>query len=415
MFLYWDGYEIDGSDSSFDVVLPESVQSRDFFECFLNMPIFSTTPPPCFEIYKRHVGPHRSGKTHKIDRKKFMDRLLSEEYANMSVDINCKHPELLQPEHYAQIYALSEGRDPHEAAYTKAENPCTPPIIQSDFYRGGMTVSLNIHKIGPDWHWRKDEYEGPHYKRNLDVFRAAKDGDVALSITIGPGAYYEYAIYIVEYMGQHFPSIAIHGGLDCGGGWTDGCTYADSIYGYEKVHIPIKYNTRHTLKWLTEHAIVRSYRRYYSKGWEPHHIYTTTGFYPAKGWEGINPPANEEEMLTPFGKYVDLVENMTNPHPFEQVLETAVDIILPTPETYSTKPEIAKQLEDIMPKERLRARGNTEWYLSGYMAFTIVDEKPVCELRVKHNIKPYLMALLNLADSGMIDFVKQEVYEQRNE
>jgi len=46
MFLYWDGYEIDGSDTAFDIILPESIQVWEFVECFLNIPVFTDAPKP---------------------------------------------------------------------------------------------------------------------------------------------------------------------------------------------------------------------------------------------------------------------------------------------------------------------------------------------------------------------------------
>ncbi|MCL2528667.1 MAG: hypothetical protein FWE42_09650, partial [Defluviitaleaceae bacterium] len=299
MFLYWDGYEIDGSDSSFDIVLPESVQAHEFFECFLNMPIFSETPLPTFEMVKQHESTHNSGKRRKISKNVFMDNLLSNDFAAMNTTINCKHPEQLNPNVRTQVYALSQSRDPHEEAYNKAENPCTSPIIQKGFERGSMTVDLYIRKIGPNWDWHKEEYDGPHYKYNFQVIKDAKHGDISFEMFVGPSAYYEYAMYIMEYMRKRFPSIAIHGGLDCGGGWTDGCTYADSLYAYEKIIFPIKHNTRHTLKWLIKYGIIRSYRYYHDygkkKGWQAHHIYAINSFYPAKGWDKTGPPAREED------------------------------------------------------------------------------------------------------------------------
>jgi len=442
MFLYWDGYEIDGSDSSFDVVLPESVQNHDFFKCFLDMPIFSNIPLPLFHLQKQHISGHNSGKKRKISKDEFMQRLLTGDFANMSFSINCQHPEMLPPQCHAQVYALSQGRDPHEEAYGKAQNPCTRPIIQKDFDRGSMTIDVYVRKIGPDWHWRKEEYDGPHYKYNFDAAKAANEGDITFEMFVGPSAYYEYAMYIVEYMRQHFPSIAIHGGLDCGGGWTDGCTYADSLYAYEKIHLPVRHNIRHTLKWLTKYGIIRSFRRYYSnsksKGFQAHHVYTIKGFYPAKGWGNVNPPAKEEEMTIPFDQYVELAElatsNAASPHSntvasdtshseavvsdstssFDQVVETAVDIILPQPETYAQNPNAVKLLQEALPDNPRYARYK-EWQFSGYMAFTTWEGRQLCELRIRYDMKKYLTTLLNLAESGQIEFIKQEVYDTRHE
>ena len=49
------------------------------------------------------------------------------------------------------------------------------------------------------------------------------------------------------------------------------------------------------------------------------------------------------------------------------------------------------------------------------MAFVMVADKPVCEFRVPYQMKEYLLALLELPDSGAIDFIKSEAYNWRNE
>ena len=39
MFIYWDGYEIDGSDTDFSIILPENVQIMELVDIFLKNPL----------------------------------------------------------------------------------------------------------------------------------------------------------------------------------------------------------------------------------------------------------------------------------------------------------------------------------------------------------------------------------------
>ncbi|MCL1994164.1 MAG: hypothetical protein FWG66_14565 [Spirochaetes bacterium] len=414
MFLYWDGYEIDGSSTAFDIVLPENVQAVEFVERFLQIPIFAKKPKPKYSFTKINKQ-KQAGKT------KFLEVLLSGEYRGMGIEMLCLHPEQLPAVLRAEIYAISKRREPHEAAYGKVENPCTTPIIQNHIGgRGGMALSLNLYKIGKDWSWddeASEDSDGPgEYECNMEVMQTAKEGDDLFSLDVGPGFYYEYAMYIVEYMRAHFPSVAIWGGLDCGGGWTDGCTYAASLYSHEKVQFPVKYNIKHTLKYYTEYGIVRAYRWYYYKGYKKKYEYSVAGFYLAnreydRGWG--NYPKKEKD-ITPFGEYYDLVE-MALSHvadPFEQVLETAVNIMLPQPEMYAKNPEAHRLLKAALPEIE---DWDKESIYTAYMAFTTEGDRQVCEFRVRYPMKKYLLTLLELADSGMIDFIKTQIYESRHE
>jgi len=52
MFLYWDGFEIDGSDTDFDIVLPENAQVCELVDSFFSIPIFNRSLEPSIIYYQ---------------------------------------------------------------------------------------------------------------------------------------------------------------------------------------------------------------------------------------------------------------------------------------------------------------------------------------------------------------------------
>jgi hypothetical protein len=147
MFLYWDGYEIDGSDTDFDIILPENVQINEFIESFLSIPIFCKKQEPVYNtLPARSYNRGYVDSKDRISKTAFEERLLSGEYTSMSIMVYCLHPEQLDTELRSQIYGLSEMRKPHEEAYGKVKNPCTAPATKEAF----MTVDLTIDKAQED-------------------------------------------------------------------------------------------------------------------------------------------------------------------------------------------------------------------------------------------------------------------------
>ncbi|MDR1136442.1 MAG: hypothetical protein LBL49_09770 [Clostridiales Family XIII bacterium] len=402
MFLYWDGFEIDGSDTDFDIVLPENVQTLEFVERFLSIPIFSRDMEPSYAYIKNR-------KSHSIDLQELREILLSGNFPRITIDINCMNIDRLSEDLRAEIYAISERREPHEEAYGKVELPCTAPLLQKFYTRGDMTVELAIEapktaKPAHDHGGEEREFDG--YVYNVEFLRAAKWANQSFQINVGPGFFYEYAMFIIDYMRNGFPGIGISGGLDCEGGWTDGCTYASSIYRYEKIQIPAAYGVKHILKRLTAYNIVQSYRCFYGSGLQ---YECTYGFYLAN-----HAPYTPGEKLSPlpFGEYVSLVETALSlgNDSFTEICDTAVDILLPMPDVYSESPDAVSLLQAAMPTIDGR---NPQRYFTGYLAFTLADGVPVCEFRVNYQTKKYLQTLLDLMESGEIDFIKAITYEAR--
>lgn len=403
MFIYWDSFEIDGSDTDFNVVLPENVQIWEFVECFLSIPIFSDSPKPFISC--KQPG-NREPRELKLTELK--EKLLAGDYPEMSIMLLCRHPEQLSDELREKIYAIGERREPRETAYGKSEYPCTTPVIQTYYARGGTTVELLIQQSGTG-HELSGEDVNYGYAYNIEWFLSNDQEHSCFRINVGPSFYYEYAIFIIDYLRDHFPSIGVCGGLDCSGGWTEGCTYANSLYYLERILLPVKHNVRNTLKRLTEYDIVRSWsRQYFSKKGRKYEYADGFSLACSPWWEK---PSGDNKPLS-FAEYVELVDLAleVDDTPFVTVCETAIRIILPQPGEFSPNPEALEKLKATLPDRSLDISEAT-----GYFAFTKIDGKPMVEFRVPYFMKQYLLTLLELSDSGAIDFIKPVTYQKRHE
>jgi hypothetical protein len=408
MFIYWDGYEIDGSDTSFDIILPQNRQAKEFVDCFMSIPLFSDRIKPYYAFTKSYS---RNYSEKKCGRTAFEERLLSGDYKKLAITLNCKHLEECPAEFREEVYKFSETRDPHEKSYGIAENPCTPPEIQQVYTRGSMTVDLNIYgKNKPHTDWRIQD----GYCHNLELFET--DG-YSFEIECGPGFYYEYAMYIMEHLREHFPGLATAGGLDCNGGWTGGCTYANSLYGYERILLPVEYSVKNLMKRLTEYDIIRSYRCYYKNGWK-------TKYTDDSEFMWVNSPKYfkaEEAETVHFTEYVDLVgvavESATSE--FACICETAVQVALPKPTVYeqSTKAysKLIEALGGVEKYKEMQESWGYDRYFYAYLSFFCSSEGVICDMRVCCNMKKYFMTLMELAENGEIDFIKPITYERRKQ
>ena len=422
MFIYWDGYEIDGSDTDFSLVLPENVQLSEFVDCFLSLPVFVRDQAPSISWYQ-------DGKRNELSVTELHKKLLAGGYPTIEININCLLMEQMPAILQEKLYSISERREPPEKAYGKVESPCMAPLIQRDYTRGDMTVTLRIPAAGSQHVVTDSSFEPNGYVNNIELLRSSGVSLPYLDISVGPGFYYEYAIYIIDSLLDSFPSLATYGGLDCEGGWTDGCTYANSIYWYEKVQLPIEHNISHSLKHLTEYGIMRPCQHYYQ--WDRKIAYTT-GFVLANHQEGESGKQCKQPTIADFKadelgvqpkhvsftEYLHLVETafLISDDPFTLVCDTAAYIMLLSPEEFSQNPSAMSRLQAAVPAIPSEfPNQDTTWLFTGFFSFTLADGKPACEFRVAYKMRPYLLILLELAESGEIEFMKQITYKRRKQ
>lgn len=402
MFLYWDGYEIDGSDTDFDIVLPEQREIVDFVTCFLSIPVFGSCKP---HIYYSS-GRGGAAKKVEISPAKLMKMLPKGDRPVIYIDMNCQIMDALPEKVTDHLFRLSEGRTPHEPVYGNVECPCMAPIDQHYHTRGNMTVTLAVMSPGTQKRWSEEKDKLLHgYLHHQELFLSQQDDFPCFSLNVGPGFYYEYAIYIMEYLRDCFPGLGTAGGLDCSGGWTDGCTYSNSIYGYEKVQLPVKYSVKNTLKRLTECEIIQSYRNYYQNGWK----YVLLNHFRMVN---VSEDRSGKENLMSFSQYADYVEQILEREedPYQLLCKTAVHIVIPKAERFHKRLELMKYLHesllDISDVEK-------DWHYCGYLSFGKTDGQIVGEFRVPWYMKTYLLLLLELKDAGKIDYMKAESYQRR--
>lgn len=397
MFLYWEGYEIDGSDTDFEIILPESRQLVEFVECFLSIPLFNHEMQPSISCMEK------SG----LSIQELYERLASGHFPDIHIEVDCSHPEELSAELHREIYSISQLREPHEDAFGKVENPCTAPELQTCYTRGGMTVEMTISS---DKNWKRnysEEWEPDGYVNNFELF-LSDDNDLPLfSINIGPGFYYEYIRYIMDYLIDHFPGLGTYGGLDCAGGWTEGCTYAASLYEYEKFQYPVPYSINNTMKRLSEYGLATSYRQYYKRQWV---------FEELPVFNMVNNPLVEVDKKgirgISFADYVQLVDSeiLNQEDSFTAICNTAVNVVLARKELFADNPVAVKRLEQALT--RITDPEN-QWFYKAYLAFLMIDGKPCYEYRVHWQMKDYYLTLLDLIESREVDFVKAIMYSKR--
>ncbi len=83
----------------------------------------------------------------------------------------------------------------------------------------------------------------------------------------GPCFIFEYAAYIMTRIAERFPEIGIDGGIDCTGGFTEGCTYLCSLYGYERIRFSEE-NIADIIKVLIDNNLIRLQKREGKYGYE---------------------------------------------------------------------------------------------------------------------------------------------------
>ena len=395
MFLYWDGFEIDGSDTDFNIVLPENVQLCEFVDCFLTVPLFDKNMEPEFSYFENREKAN-------ISYDELKKRILSGEYISLDISINCCHIEELSANLYKEIYSISERRFPHEDAYGKVVNPCTEPKKQDYYERGQMTVNLRIGKGKFD---NSEDYELDGYVTNIELLISDNVVLPYVCVNVGPSFYFEYAMYIVDYLRDKFPSIATFGGLDCENGWTDGCTYANSIYGFEKITIPVQFDIKKTIKQLSDYKILCPIIKYFTNEFI---CEKTQDFYLTRKIPSFIRSIENLEHLS-YDDYINHIESVliTSKTAFKTICETAVEIFIPKPDEFNTDKKVYKKLNTAFNEAFSNitdSNKNTDWYLMGYFC---VSDKKIVEFRINYRMKKYFMMLIDLMKSGEIEFIKQ--------
>lgn len=395
MFLYWIGLEMIGADTDFDMVLPGRDHLKDFVSDFLATPVF------CSDTAKFYYYQNNGENFEKIVISHFalMKMLESNNRPILHIDINCEVMDALPRRIQKRLFELSETRIPHEPIYGNVENPCMPPVDQSQSQRSNTTVTLIIMPPGTKQNWYTDKnaiLRG--YVHHQDLLRSSQFDYPCLSLNIKPGFYYEYAIYIMDYLREHFPDMGTTGGVGVRSGWTDGFTYSNSIYDYEKIRMPVSHNVEDTLKRLRDCSIIRSYQKHYHRRWNYDRINQFRMANPPDGY-------HRRDWILFFSEYVDHVEKVLKQDwdDHRMICATAAHIILPKPTQYSGCLEVKRHLEKTLVDVNDIDKDS---HYCGYLSFAVIDGQVVGEFRIPWYMKAYLLLLLELRDAGRMDYIR---------
>jgi len=250
MIEYWQGFEIDGSDTSFNIMLPEKARVAELGLFFCKLPLF------------RKVRLHIIGDETLSDLNEIEQHLTNENISGFTIDAECIHPAQLPDDLKEKIYILSENRKQrHQQArvdtkdedtseipdHTKAVNPS---VGLSDF-PFEMSLTYEGH-TGDDFHRPEGYTINPeNYTANINL----PENNAILYLHCPVSSIYEYFAYVVNTMAERFPEISVDGGLDCAGGFMYGCTYSTYLYEYECLTLKTGSDKPDSIKQLLEKLV----------------------------------------------------------------------------------------------------------------------------------------------------------------
>lgn len=240
MFEYMQGYEIDGSDTSFNIVIPDRTKLREIAFYFLNLPIFEGIFS--FEHFSDDLwAPHRNYRFEHTQSKEDILRAINDSSSHNGFFIvaECKHPDQLNEALKNNLLKLTNDRVIRHNAISEEKvdeyhnEHINPSIGYFDYTE--LNVALEVFLKKPEEH---DQYIEPFgFVVNKDLFTANSNSPsrLEMDLTCGPSFIYEYAAYIILQLTERFPELSVSGGLDCENGFMNGCTYSTDLYRFERL------------------------------------------------------------------------------------------------------------------------------------------------------------------------------------
>jgi hypothetical protein len=226
MFEYWNGYEIDGSSTAYNLIVPERQLIAEILRYFLSLKIIDRKAD--IQLYEG------KSENYVFVWEKFDDlyeKVANTEAQTIDLSVNCIHPDQLFSQVRSEIYALTPTRPGAEGKNYPHQKPTVSP-----FYQPALGVDFSI-SFKDQTHGVEDyQPEGLIFNERALVSKIAKP-HFTVELICGPGFIYEYAAYIMTKLAARFPEIGIDGGIDCAGGFVDGCTYASNLYDYERITV----------------------------------------------------------------------------------------------------------------------------------------------------------------------------------
>ena len=234
MFMTWNGYEIDGSDTTYNLMMPERQNRKELVAFYLSLPIWDKREGVAFDPMESGAwAPHRctKGTNMNFEVDLILQALEDPTWAGSANFVTyCLPPDEL-PEHLKEeILALSDTRPGAEnKTYAMVD-----PVTYLDDYRDDLGMGFQIYSAEEAKEWKIGKPGGLIFNEKAFEKNSKNDTIRYYEITCGPSFIYEYAAYIMKHLSERFPELGIDGGQDCLGGFMDGCTYCVNLYDYER-------------------------------------------------------------------------------------------------------------------------------------------------------------------------------------
>ncbi|MCX7746931.1 MAG: hypothetical protein N2645_08590 [Clostridia bacterium] len=259
MFTYWKGYEIDGSSTTYNIVIPQREIVSEVLRYFLNLEImdrkdsFFLSYSNCDnDISEDVVFKNETYEPDEID--KIFEILERPSTRFFSLGASCIHPDKLYHKVREELYRITKTRPGAEHIECNYKNPTISPL-----YSPPLSVAFEVSFDREGEGEEAYEPEGLVFNRQA-LIDNIRGNHLTVDLGCGPGFIYEYAVYIVSKIAGRFPDIGIDGGLDCAGGFVDGCTYSCSLYAYERVTL-LTENISQTIQRILQEGIVEPQKR----------------------------------------------------------------------------------------------------------------------------------------------------------
>jgi len=254
LFTYWRGYEIDGSSTAYNIVVPQRELISEVLRYFISLKIIDRKSDIFLSYTEREKSASKEfeckkGKYKHDEMEKICEILESPAVDSFFINVDCIHPDKLYHQVRNELYSISKTRPGAEDRVYNYINPTVSPFRFGPDLRVTFEFSFEEEQAVEN-----HEPEGLVFNREALV-NNLRGRHFTITLGCGPCFIYEYAAYINSKLAERFPEIGIDGGLDCEGGFIDGCTYSCSLYEYERITLASE-NIAETIKILMGEGLI---------------------------------------------------------------------------------------------------------------------------------------------------------------
>lgn len=307
MFAYRTNYEIDGSDTSYNVMMPSAEKLEEFVRYYMSFSIWDTARGMRFETDCGDLwAPHREeilGRP--FDADAVTATVRSADWgAGTCLVTCCLDLEALPDALAREIRSYSAGRPGGDGTPVHVN-----PSVGYGACHDGYYVGLVFPPPGfPTENAEGETPDGLVLNRGaVEAGRADPDA-LTIFLTCGPSFIYEYAAYLVTELSKRFPEVGICGGLDCAGGFVEGCTYAANLYAYERFTLQVQ-GIADGVRNLFESGILRPIRLEKTGRYRYNYRFDRTAFHLMRDMKDLQLDDTFKNPLTPE-RYAELVDEI---------------------------------------------------------------------------------------------------------